>query len=119
MVKFYGYDKCSTCRNAKKWLDVRGIEYESIDITTKPPSQATLKAIISSDDYELKHLFNTSGQLYRQMDIKSKLPDMTQAAAIKLLADNGKLIKRPLVTDGKKHTVGFKEESFEKAWAED
>lgn len=116
MLTFYGYDKCSTCRNARKWLDRHRVKYESIDITTRPPSQAVLKAIIKSVDYELKHLFNTSGQLYRQMNIKDKLPDMTEAAAIKLLAENGKLIKRPIATDGNRHTVGFKEDVYKNVW---
>ncbi len=116
MLDFYGYDKCGTCRKAKKWLDEKGVEYKSIPIVEKPPSQALLKKILASGEYELKHLFNTSGELYRQLKIKDKLGSMSQAEAIKLLAENGKLCKRPIVTDGKRFTVGFKPDVFEKAW---
>lgn len=116
MIDFYGYDGCDTCRKAKKWLDGQGIAYRSIPIVEKPPSKALLNRILKSGDYELRHLFNTSGQLYRQMKIKDKLATMPQPDAIALLADNGKLCKRPIVTDGKRHTVGFKPDVFEHAW---
>jgi len=116
MIDFYGYDGCSTCRKAKQWLDANGLAFRAIPIVEKPPSQALLKKILAAGDYELKHLFNTSGVLYREMKIKDKLPDMTQAQALKLLSDHGKLCKRPIVTDGRHATVGFKPEVFEKAW---
>ncbi len=116
MVKFYGYDKCSTCRNAKKWLDAQGVAYKDIDITATPPTKALLKSILKVGDYSLKDLFNKSGQLYRQMNMKDKLPDMSEAEAISLLAEHGKLCKRPIVTDGKSHTVGFREERFSEVW---
>lgn len=117
MIQFYGYDKCSTCRKAKKWLDERGVAYRFIDITQQPPTAATLRGILQAGGYELRHLFNTSGQLYRQMDIKSKLPGMSQAEALALLAKHGKLVKRPIVTDGRsRHTVGFDEDQFRRVW---
>lgn len=116
MIDFYGYDGCDTCRKAKKWLDAQGVEYKSIPIVEKPPSAALLKRVLKSGDYELKHLFNTSGQVYRQMKIKDKLATMTEAAALKLLSANGKLCKRPIVTDGKQHTVGFKSDVFKRVW---
>lgn len=116
MIDFYGYDGCDTCRKAKKWLDAQGIEYKSIAIVDRPPSAALLKKILKAGDYELKHLFNTSGQVYRQMKIKDKLATMSEAEALKLLSENGKLCKRPIVTDGKRHTVGFKADVFERVW---
>ncbi len=116
MLDFYGYDGCGTCRKAKKWLDDRGVAYRSIPIVDKPPTQALLKKVLAQGDYELKHLFNTSGQMYREMKIKDKLAEMTQAQAVKLLSANGKLCKRPIVTDGKRATVGFKPDVFESAW---
>lgn len=116
MIDFYGYDNCDTCRKAKKWLDAAGVEYRSIPIVDKPPSGALLKKILASGDYELKQLFNTSGQMYRQMKIKDKLGSMSQAEAVKLLSANGKLCKRPIVTDGKRFTVGFKPEVFGSVW---
>ncbi|MEZ6191179.1 MAG: arsenate reductase family protein [Phycisphaerales bacterium] len=116
MIDFYGYDNCDTCRKAKKWLGSHGIEYRSIPIVDKPPSKALLSKILKSGEYELKHLFNTSGQVYRQMKIKEKLAMMSQTDAVALLAENGKLCKRPIVTDGTRHTVGFKPEVFQDAW---
>lgn len=116
MIDFYGYDNCDTCRKAKKWLDSHGVKYRSIPIVDKPPSKTLLNKILKSGDYELKHLFNTSGQVYRQMKVKEKLATMSQADAVALLAENGKLCKRPIVTDGTRYTVGFKPEVFQDAW---
>ncbi len=116
MIEFYGYDGCDTCRKAKKWLDAQGVEFRSIPIVQKPPSAALLKKIFKGGGYDLKHLYNTSGQVYLQMKIKDKLATMTEAQALKLLSLNGKLCKRPIVTDGKQHTVGFKPEVFKRVW---
>ena len=112
----YGYMKCDTCRKALKWLDANGKAYTFIDITTDPPSAATLKKLLAEGRYVLKHLFNTSGRRYRELDIKQKLPDMTQAEALKLLAGDGMLVKRPIVTDGQSFTVGFREAIFSDVW---
>ena len=114
MLSFYGYDKCGTCRKAKAWLDTRGLVHQSIDITDNPPPKTLLKALLKT--YGLKALFNTSGVQYRELNIKDRLPGMTGAEAVELLAKNGKLCKRPMVTDGKRHTVGFKEDVFAAVW---
>lgn len=116
MVKFYGYKKCSTSRKAEKHLTERGIKYDFIDITETPPSQTVLKQSAKAAGLPATKLFNTSGQQYREMDIKSRLPKLSEADIFKMLASNGKLIKRPVVTDGKRATVGFSEESFNKTW---
>jgi len=116
VIKFYGYDKCSTCRKAKKHLDAAGVAYNDIDITQTPPTKSLLKAILKSGDYSLKDLFNKSGVLYREMKMKDKLPVMSQAEAIDLLAQHGKLVKRPIVSDGERVTVGYKVEVFEGVW---
>ncbi|QQE12741.1 Spx/MgsR family RNA polymerase-binding regulatory protein [Planctomycetota bacterium] len=116
MLKIYGYMKCGTCRKAIKWLDGAGKKYEFIDITVKPPSGVMLKKILKGGDYKLKHLFNTSGVLYREMKMKEKLPGMSVGDAVELLSENGKLVKRPIVTDGEDFSVGFKEEVFEVKW---
>ena len=116
MLKFYGYDKCSTCRNAKKWLDAHAIPYTFIDITENPPPKTLLKALLKT--HGLKPLFNTSGVMYRELGIKDRLPAMIDAEAIDLLAANGKLCKRPMVTDGKRHSVGFKEDVFATVWGQ-
>lgn len=117
MIKFFGYNKCSTCLKAKKKLKDKGVNFEDVDIVENPPSKTVLNSILKSKRYELTELFNRSGQLYRSMNIKEKIKTISQAEAVDLLAQNGKLIKRPIVSDGnKKCTVGFKEEDFTKAW---
>ncbi len=116
MIDFYGYDKCDTCRKAKKWLDGRGVAYRVVGIVERPPSAGLLKKILKGGDYGLKQLFNTSGQVYREMKVKDKLAAMSVDEAVKLLSGHGKLCKRPIVSDGSRHTVGFKAEVFEKVW---
>lgn len=93
-----------------------GIEYKYIDITEKPPSATTLKKMIKQAGIELKKWFNTSGVAYREQNMKERLPTLGQSEAITLLASNGKLIKRPIVTDGETTTVGFKEADFKETW---
>ncbi len=116
MIDFYGYDKCDTCRKAKKYLDEMGVAYRAIAIVECPPSRSLLKKILKAGDYELKQLFNTSGQVYRQMKVKDKLASMSIDDAVKLLSEHGKLCKRPIVTDGTRHTVGFRSDIFAEAW---
>lgn len=116
MLTFYGYDKCSTCRKAKKWLEDRGHELKVIDITEHPPAQKLFNDVLKAGDYDLKQLFNRSGQLYRELNLKTELPDMTRGDAVGLLSQNGRLCKRPIVTDGKTHTIGFNEQTFKDVW---
>ena len=112
----YGYMKCDSCRKARKWLDASGLDHAFIDVTEQPPAVKTLGAVLNEGRYELKHLFNTSGQLYRSMNIKEKLPEMSRDEALKLLSGHGMLIKRPIVTDGRRFTLGFKPVVFEEVW---
>jgi len=116
MIDFYGYDNCDTCRKAKKWLNEHAVDFRDFQIVDRPPSRALLKKILKAGEYELKHLFNTSGQVYRQMKIKDKLASMPTDEAVKLLSEHGKLCKRPIVTDGTNHTVGFKPDLFASVW---
>lgn len=116
MMTFYGYPKCSTCRNAAKWLDQRGIDYQSIDITEQPPTKSLLQRILKQGDYQLKELFNRSGQQYRQMNLKDRLPTMSRDEALDLLASNGKLVKRPIAVQGDRVTVGFDPHRYEQVW---
>ena len=116
MLKFYGYANCSTCRKARAWLTDQGIEFTDIDITTHPPSKPTLKAILRSGEYESRHLLNTSGQVYRQMNLKDKIKTMSRDDLLDLLASNGKLIKRPIITDGQRHTVGLDLDRLTDMW---
>jgi arsenate reductase len=116
MITFHGYKKCSTCRKAEQALEKAGIPYSFSDITETPPSKTELKRILEQSGLPLRKLFNTSGEQYKLLGIKDKVGTMTDAAALELLAGNGRLIKRPLVTDGKRATVGFDPETFGKTW---
>jgi len=116
MIKLYGYKKCNTCRNAEKTLEKLKIKYQFIDITENPPSASALKNIIKLSGAEIKRLFNTSGVQYRELKIKDKLPSLSEAEIFKLLASNGRLIKRPILTDGNRATIGYKEPDFKQTW---
>lgn len=116
MIKFYGYKKCGTCRKAEKALQAYKVDYQFIDITENPPSANALKKVAQQADVELKKLFNTSGVQYRELKIKEKLPDMNAKQILDLLAGNGKLVKRPIVTDGTQSSVGFNEDDFKRVW---
>jgi arsenate reductase len=115
-VKAYLYEKCGTCRKAKQWLNNRNIAFEEIPIADAPPSKEELRRIWQASGLDLRKFFNTSGQFYRELGLKEKLPVMSEEEMLDLLASNGKLIKRPLITDGKTVTVGFKEDEMEAAW---
>ncbi len=115
-VTFYWYPKCGTCRNAKKWLEAKGIEVNEIHIVEQPPQKEELEKMWRKSGLDLKKFFNTSGKLYRELGLKDKLPTMSEDEKLTLLSKEGMLIKRPLTTDGEKVTVGFKEEEFEQIW---
>lgn len=112
---FLCYPKCSTCRKAQKWLDEHDVDYDIRDIKTDNPDLAELELWHQASDLPLKKFFNTSGQLYRSLELSKKLPGMSDAEQYALLASDGMLVKRPiLVTDDNKVLVGFKEDQ----WAE-
>lgn len=115
MIHFYQYSKCGTCRKAKKFLDEHGVAYKNIDITQTPPSKTILKKALAV--YGIKKLFNTSGMEYRKKGIKGKIGSMIEAQALEMLSGNGRLIKRPIVVDGIKVTVGFNEDEFRSIWS--
>jgi arsenate reductase len=115
-LTFYWYPKCSTCRNAKKWLDAHDIPYEEVHIVDNPPSREELEKLYHKSGLELKKFFNTSGLKYRELGIKDKLKTASDEELLDLLASEGMLIKRPVLTDGEHVTVGFKEEEFVKMW---
>lgn len=117
MIKFYGYKKCGTCRKAEKILVKLGLEYTFIDITESPPTAVNLKKMAIQAGISPRKLFNTSGVQYREQDIKSRLPELSEAMIFSLLASNGRLIKRPIVSDGQRTTVGFQEPHFLKTWS--
>lgn len=115
-LTLYWYPKCGTCRNAKKWLDSHELQYEAIHLVENPPSRAEIEQLYKSSGLELKKFFNTSGQKYRELGLKDQLKEATEAEMLDILATDGMLLKRPIVTDGSKVTVGFKEEQFEQTW---
>ena len=94
-----------------------GVHYEFIDITENPPCAEELMTIIECANVPLHKFFNTSGVQYRELKIKQRLPALSQREILALLASNGRLIKRPLITDGKRATVGFDEEQLAAAWS--
>ncbi len=112
MIKVYCYSKCTTCKKALKWLDDNGIKYESLDIKEQHPDRDTIKELNAISGLPLKKFFNTSGQLYRQMELSKKLPNMTDDEMLDLLASDGMLVKRPLLITGKKVLAGFKEDDW-------
>lgn len=113
----YLYPKCSTCRDAIKWLKERGYkEFDTINIFEAPPAADILETLIKQSGLDLKNFFNTSGEVYREMGLKDKLAGMTDKEKISLLASNGRLIKRPIITDGEKTTVAFKKDELAKVW---
>ena len=109
MLKFICYPKCTTCQKAKKWLDENKIEYDFRDIKLDNPTLDELKAWWDKSGLPLKKLFNTSGLLYKSLDLKNKLPTMSDDEMLSLLASDGMLVKRPLLIGDGFVLVGFKE----------
>lgn len=109
MLKFICYPKCTTCQKAKKWLDDQGITYDLRDIKTEKPTLEELTAWHKASGLPLKKFFNTSGLLYKSLDLKNKLPSMTEEEMLQLLATDGMLVKRPLLIGDDFVLVGFKE----------
>ena len=109
MIKFICYPKCATCQKAKKWLDDNKIEYELRDIKLDNPTLDELTEWYKKSGLPLKRFFNTSGLLYKSLDLKNKLSQMTEDEMLKLLATDGMLVKRPLLIDDDLVLVGFKE----------
>ena len=112
MIKFICYPKCTTCQKAKKWLDDNKIEYDLRDIKEDNPSLEELNAWYKTSGLPLKKFFNTSGLLYKSMNLKDKLPAMSEEEQLKLLATDGMLVKRPLVIGEDFVLVGFKESEW-------
>ena len=115
MIKVYCYSKCSTCKKALKWLDDNGVKYENIDIKENHPDKKTLKDLNAKSGLPLKKFFNTSGMLYREMELSKKLPNMSDGEMLDILASDGMLVKRPLLIKDKTVLAGFKEDEWKKA----
>lgn len=115
-ILFYHYPSCSTCKKAKKWLEAKSVELESIHIVDAPPSRAQLEKWWRESGLDLKRFFNTNGGSYRALDMKNRYATLTDDERLDLLAADGKLIKRPIVTDDQGGVlVGFKVNEYEDA----
>lgn len=112
-MKFIQYPKCTTCQKAKKWLDDRAMQYEDRHIKEDNPTYDELKEWYGRSGLPLKRFFNTSGLLYKDLQLKDKLPEMTEEEQLTLLATDGMLVKRPLVVADDFVLVGFKEKEWE------
>src|SRR5438552_114582 len=112
-LKVYEYTNCGTCRKALQFLDSRGIDYRVVPIREQPPSKAELLTMLKVYGGDLRKLFNTSGQEYKRLNLKAKLPSMSVDEALELLSKNGHLVKRPIVLiEGGGGLVGFKEDEW-------
>lgn len=110
---FIEYPKCSTCQKAKKWLDDNKIEYIDRHIVEEVPSKEELEKWIKESGYPIKKFFNTSGLVYKKLNLREKLPTLSEKEQIKLLSSNGMLIKRPLIIGNGVVLVGFRKEEWE------
>ena len=108
-VLFICYPKCSTCVKARKWLEENGVEFTERNITTENPTKAELTEWVKTSGLPLKRFYNTSGMIYRQMDLKNKIPVMSEEEQYDLLSSNGMIVKRPLLIGKDFVLVGFRE----------
>ena len=109
---FVQYPPCSTCKRAKAFLDEKGVVYIDRNIKTEPPTYEELKAWYEKSGLPLKRFFNTSGLVYKSLDLKNRLPNMTEDVQLRLLASDGMLVKRPILVAEDKVLVGFKEQEW-------
>lgn len=116
MITIYQHPTCSTCKKARAWFDQEQIPYELKDIREEAPDKETIRQAFEAGNLTLRRIFNTSGNLYKEMQLKDKLDDMSIEDALDLLQSDGMLIRRPFITDGKNSTFGYKEEEFETTW---
>lgn len=110
---FIEYPKCSTCQKAKKWLEQNNIEFEDRHIVENNPTKEELKKWIKQSGYDIKKFFNTSGMKYKELNLKEKLPNMTDDEKIEVLSTDGMLVKRPLIITDDLILVGFREKEWE------
>ncbi|HIU51157.1 MAG TPA: arsenate reductase family protein [Candidatus Merdicola faecigallinarum] len=113
-VLLIGYPKCSTCKNASKFLEEKKIEYEYRNIVEECPKKEELKIWIKQSGYPIRKFFNTSGNVYKSLNLKEKMEHLSDEEKLDLLSSNGMLIKRPILINGDQVLVGFKKEEWEK-----
>lgn len=116
-LTIYGYPKCDTCRSARKWLEAHGHETHMHDMFAEAPPRETLRELIRKSGLDIRKFFNVNGEVYKELGLKDKLDALDAEEQLDLLASNGRLIKRPIVTNGERVTVGFKAEEYERAWS--
>jgi arsenate reductase len=117
-LRIYAYANCDTCRKALKFLAAQKVAHEVIPIREQPPTVAELRKMLGYVGGDLRKLFNTAGQDYRALDMKTQLPKLSEDEALALLASNGNLVKRPFALTKKAGVVGFREEEWEKLISE-
>ena len=110
---FVNYPKCSTCKKARKFLEEKGVAFEDRDIKEQNPTVEELKEWIAKSGLPVKKFFNTSGLLYKSLELKDKLPNMSEQEMIELLATDGMLVKRPILVSEDKVLVGFRQAEWE------
>ena len=114
-MKFIYYPPCSTCQKAKAYLDQKGLKYEERNIKTENPTYEELKLWYTQSGLPLKKFFNTSGLLYKSMELKNKLPDLSEEEQLRLLATDGMLVKRPILVDNENIFIGFKPKEWDES----
>lgn len=115
MLLFVQYPKCTTCQKAKAWLDEKGVAYDDRHIKEQNPTYEELREWHKKSGLPLQKFFNTSGLLYKSMQLKDKLPDMSEEEQLRLLATDGMLVKRPILVGENFVLVGFKSETWQDA----
>lgn len=113
MITLIEYPKCSTCRNAKKWLESNSCSFQDRNIVTETPTKEELKQFLDMSRYPVKKFFNTSGNLYKEFGLKDKLETMSEEEKLDILSKHGMLIKRPMLITENKVLLGFKENEWE------
>lgn len=116
MIKAYLLPNCGTCRSAKKWLEQNNISFQEIHIKEQPPSKEELHSLLHKSGLPIKKFFNTSGNKYKELQLKDRLPQLSEDEQLELLASDGMLIKRPLLTDGEKVTLGYDPDVYQVEW---
>lgn len=117
-ILFIGYKRCSTSNKAETYLKSKGISYNFRDMKEENPKEEELKEYYEKAGMDIKRFFNTSGKLYKENGIKDKLPQMSLEEKIKLLSEDGMMVKRPILVDGQKVLVGFKEAEWDQYFVE-
>jgi len=115
-LTFYGYPNCGSCKKAQKWLEENNVDYHFIHIVENTPTKEEILTLMKQSDEKPRRFFNTSGRVYRELNMKDKVQDLTNDEMAEYLTSDGMLIRRPIVTDGQNVTIGFKEEQFAKNW---